>query len=193
MRVDLRDNLGVTLTEMLVVVLITGLIVAALALFVGRGFEIPREQAEQGAIVADAHVQLERLSDTLRNARAVSGQNWVTSASACGLTVRTNADADATSELVRYELNDATDILRRRVNSGAWATVARSVRNSCATMPIFTYYSLGGGRALKLQSAPPNLTEIDRIVIRLVIDVDTSQGPGPATVETEVTPREGEV
>lgn len=183
---------GVSLVELLIAAAVAAVLLGAIALFVMRGFEIPREQAEQGAIVAEAQVHLERLSDTLRNARAAVGDEWLISAGPCALEVRSNADTDSEAEVVEYTLDDVTATLRRRVNGGPTAIIARSVRNNCGSEPLFRYYSLGGGRALSLQASPPILAEIDRIAIQLVIDVDLAQPPGPVMVETVVTPREGD-
>lgn len=183
---------GMSLVEILVALGITAVILAAITLFVGRAFRIPREQAEQGAIVDEARVELERLSERLVNARVENGEAWIEIAEPCDIRIRTNIDGDTAAEEVRITLDQRRDTLSQRIGRGRARILARSVRNDCSTTPLFTYFSLGGGRAVQLLPEPPDLTEIDRIALKLIIDVDVNQLPGPVVVETVVTPRGGE-
>ncbi|HLD26291.1 MAG TPA: prepilin-type N-terminal cleavage/methylation domain-containing protein [Candidatus Andersenbacteria bacterium] len=187
-----RHNRGLTLVEVLVSLSIIAIILGAISLFIGRAFRIPREAGEQGAIVHQAQRELTRLNEWLRNARETEGEGWISEAGPCELQFWTNIDGDSEAEEVHLTFNDRRGTLNQGGRRRRGEVLAEGIRNDCRTTPLFTYYSLGGGRAVELESTPPDLTEIDRIAIRLIIDVDVNQPPGAATVETVVTPRGGE-
>lgn len=181
---------GFTLAELMMVMLVMAVVLAAVGFFISRFMQIPREQAEQGAIVADAEVEMERMSDIIRNARG-GGSGWLTVAQPYAIAVLSQADGDAAAELVRYWVSG--NDLFRSVDGGASELLARSVRNASEGTELFTYYSLGGGAAIELDPAAAgfSLAAVDRVVIRLVVDVDPAREPAAATVTTVVTPRKG--
>jgi len=128
----------------------------------------------------------------IKNPSDVGPELWLQQAEACLIEVNSNADADDTSELVRYRLVGSE--LRRQIDGGAEVVLARSLRNDCgdSTKSLFNYYSLGGDRALEVDPLLSGLPVIDRIIIRLIIDVDPNQLPEAAEFESIVTPRRGE-
>jgi prepilin-type N-terminal cleavage/methylation domain-containing protein len=185
---------GFTLVEMVVAIAITGIILAALGFFIVRVFRLPPQYVEQGSITAEARVELARMSDVLRGARVDATGAWLAEASPCSIEVVSNVDADSDPETVRYLLDDGPDppVLSRAVD-GAVETLATSVRNDCTdpAEQLFTYYSLGGGQALQVDPAVSGLAVIDRVVIRLIVDVDEAQPPEAGEFVTVVTPRRG--
>lgn len=176
---------GFTLVELVVTVGIGSLLIAAVSLLVTRGFAIPREQFEQAHITEDARNEIGRIAQAIRNGRSfdLDGDGQVESGPVIKSTVYevqlyTNIDTDATSELVRYFLAGAE--LKRGVIKPTAAglylpanesvtTRLRSVRNQAQNKPLFTYYTRSDGL-------------INRVGIRLLIDVDPNQLPAVAEV-----------
>jgi hypothetical protein len=183
---------GITLVELVVAVAISAMVLAAIGFFIVRVFRLPPGYVEQGGITAQAKVEMERMSDALRNAQDEGTQLWLQDALPCEIEIFSNTDADGTGERVRYRLIGTE--LRRSVDSGSEEVLARSLSNDCgdATESLFTYFSLGGGGALQIDPAVAGLEVVDRVIIRLMVDVDPGQLPAEAVIETVVTPRQGQ-
>ena len=194
---------GLTFIEVLVAVAVGAIVLVALFSLAGRFFGLSRTQVEQGRIVEDAKVEMERMSDAIRNARNVdfdgdgqfSGgeERWIRRAGPGEIVMYTNADADDEPEMVRYWL-DGDDLMRgvTELTGGGEVTevLARSFRNVEQVRPLFTFYSLGGIKAEAVDSSF-DLKAIDRVGIFFVVDVDESKLPAAALVDTVVTPRRG--
>lgn len=194
---------GITFIEVLVVVAVGAIVLVALFALAGRFFGLSRTQVEQGRIAEDAKVEMERMSDAIRNARNVdfdgdgqfSGgrERWIQRAGPGEIVMYTNADADDEPEMVRYWVADS-DLMRgvTELTGGAEVTevLARSFRNVSQVRPLFTFYSLGGTRAEAVDSSF-DLKAIDRVGIFFVVDVDENQPPEAALIDTVVTPRRG--
>lgn len=192
--------------EVLIILLVTGLISLALAALIGRLVSSNRFQIEQGRITEDARLQLERMQDTIRNARNVDcngdGETetyWLHTATAHELALYTNVDSDREPELVRYYLESGTTALKRDVTtltsmctpatSPTTQTLAQSVRNRDGVdEALFTYFMSGDPAATPLL-IPPTLTDVAFITFRLLIDVNPTQAPAAAEVITSITPR----
>lgn len=197
-----RVSPGLTLVEILLGVAVGGLILGALAIFATRGFGVPREQAEQARIVEDARVQIERMSDAIRDAQGIDVNNdgattlpeemWLVAGSDFDIEFLTNYDTDSGLERVHYYL-DGADLklgVRDPYDAGTpeqVTIVARSVRNVSEPTPLFEYLPAEGEATI----ATP-ITAVDtvgRVRIRLVVDVSETQDPTAARVETVVRPR----
>jgi type II secretory pathway pseudopilin PulG len=210
-------NSGLTLIETLAVVAISTLLLIALVSLVGRSFQISREQFEQVRTTEDARLNINRISETIRNARPRSGLageecDWLVKRTADGnrLTMITNGDSDDEPEQVDYSLGP--DIvpgrlaLKRTVfelhedfNCTATDTketqvLVRGVIND-ATRPLFRYYARGGSAAEVPVSPEQGFPDtgsngIGRIGISLWIDVEPRTAvPGATEVATQVTVR----
>lgn len=194
---------GLTFIEVLVVVAVGAMVLVALFALAGRFFGLSRMQVEQGRIVEDAKVEMERMSDAIRNARNVdfdgdgqfSGgrERWMQRAGPGEIVIYTNADADDESEMVRYWL-DGDDLMRGVTEFAGEGEVtevlARSFRNVEQIRPLFMFYSLGGTKSEVVDSSF-DLKAIDRVGIFFVVDVDENQLPAAAFIDTVVTPRRG--
>ncbi len=185
-----RSALGLAIIELMVTLGVAGILVAAVSLIVGRGSGIFREQFEQVLITEDARVQLERVSDTVRNARDNPPDDWLVLAEAYQLQIYTNTDDDGEPELVRYEL-DKSNFRRGVTEAGDTEkirTLARSVRNLDHAKPVFTYFDADDNQ---LDPSSATADNVKKIGISFVIDVDIEQAPGPVEVNvvTNVVPR----
>jgi len=196
---------GFSLIEILLGIAAGLILVTATALLTGRAFNISREHTEQVRITEDARVQLERMSDAIRDARSLdlTGDNlssypsevWLQSGKDYEIQFYTNLDEDSEIEQVRYFL-EGTD-LKRGVRdphddqSEQVVTVARSLRNVSHARPLFRYYAPGSQAPL---TTPVVVTgDVERVEIILLIDVEENQAPGAAEVSTVVTPRASDV
>lgn len=193
---------GLTLIGVLLGILIGTLLLVALALFTTRGFGISRETTEQVRIVEDARVQIERMSDAIRDTRSIDTNGdmlatlptemWLQKGEDFQITFRTNFDADGDIEQLHYFVEGADLKLGVKdpynaAGSEDVRVVARSVRNTAQGVPLFRYLPAEGGTAL----ATPMLAAdaVKRVEMTLVVDVDEKQDPPAATVSTIVAPR----
>ncbi|MEX1112510.1 MAG: type II secretion system protein, partial [Candidatus Andersenbacteria bacterium] len=180
---------GVTVIEMLVVIAITSLIVIALAVLFGRGIGSYRTQFQQVLTTEDARVQLERISDAVRNARDAGANRWLLIGEPNQLQITTNIDADPAAETVRYFVEDSN--LRRGVidddgGEETIVTLARSLRNTSQGQDLFAYYDRDGN-ALSGSVTPDNVA---RIGLTMLFDADENNEPGIATITTTILPRQ---
>jgi prepilin-type N-terminal cleavage/methylation domain-containing protein len=202
------DSRGFTLVEMIIVLFVSGLVLLTLTFFLARLFRLPPEYVEQGGIVADARIEMDRLSETIRNARDVGSQAWLVDAEPCYIRVLSNIDADNEVEQVEYWVNPIAQIqpspsgspistpeyfLLRSIGGGPQEILARSLRNDCtlAAEKAFSFYSLGGGQALEVDPTSTDLEAVDRVTIKLIVDINPDQAPAAAEIVTVVTPGRG--
>lgn len=176
------------MTEVVVAVGIGALLVAAVSLLVGTGFNRSREQFEQVLTTEDARVQLERMSDTLRAAQNNSDDDWLILAEGHQIQIHANIDDDVEVEKVRYVLEETN--LKRAVEQPGESEnaqiVARSIRNVEQNQALFVYYDANGS---PLDSASANANTVRQIEFTLLVDANEQQEPGIATVRTRITPR----
>lgn len=196
---------GVSLVGVLLGIAMGSALLLALMLFVTRGFGVSREQAEQVRIVEDARVQIERMSDAIRDARSTDTnadelatlpeEVWLQRGEDFSIDFLVNVDDDSDLERVRYFLDGSE--LRRGVRdpltessaSEEITTVARSVRNSglAEPVPLFRYLPAEGDDALGTPITAPDA--VKRVEITLMVDVGEQQAPGATAVSTIVMPR----
>lgn len=196
---------GYTLVETVVVIAIAGLLLVGLAMFVGRSFNVSREQFEQARITEDARLEMERISDAIRNARYIdlngngftsdAGETWLQTGEDYAISVFTNIDADAAAERVRYfvETAEPRHLMRGVLEAPFTGTetvsvLMRSLENYGDSTPIFTYFG-SNGTQIPAPVTAVNLAATARVGITLVVDVNPQQLPGAANVTTDVTPR----
>lgn len=209
-----QSRSGFSLIEALIVIAIASILIIALTMFVGRSFVISRQQIEQTRITEEARIELERLSDTIRNAQYIdcnddgdtsaATDHWLRAADEYDLTIYSNIDTDSEAEQVRYYLagtelrqavtNPASANPNARCNFPPGQTVERvlttTVRNTSQAPPVsfLSYYrtNLDTSRAT---TPVADLTAIKRVRMRLVIDVTEAIFPPAASLETDVAPR----
>lgn len=196
---DNQGNYGYTILEALLSLAIGGIIIAALALFFGRGVSINRQSYEQILITEDARIQLTRITDTLRNAvRNSTANDWLISAADNSLTLYTpNADGSSVDK-VTFSLSgtDFTKTVERKKgnpdNQGNQfgvqepVTLSRNVRNIALQKPVFVYY---GGDDKPLVTAGATSDTVKKISVTLLVDVNPNQDPKAVEVSTFVRPR----
>lgn len=184
---------GVSFIGVLLGTAIGGILLVALALFVTRGFGVSREHTEQVQITEDARLQLEKMSDAIRDARSISAGHWLQSGEDFDIQFLTNFDTDADVERLHYFLEGADLKLGVRDPYTAPAgqenitVVARSLRNVAGNVPLIRYYSATGDAALATPIVASDA--VKRIEIILLVDVNERQEPPAATVSTIVAPR----
>lgn len=206
---------GFTLLEVVISSTIASIVIVAVLVFYSRIVIVSRQQFEQVRITEDARVQLNRVSDTLRNARqldcdgngdtSLEGEYWLQMADPYQIVVYSNVDEDAAIEKVRYfiDLSESGEkiLLKRGIIqpgsatcdfSGAEqvSTVLGSLRNISSDTALFDYYS--SDSVDSLMSLPIVLTSVKRVHLHLVIDATENVLPNAAYIETDVVPR-GEV
>ncbi len=205
-------KLGLTAIEVLMALLVLGIMVIVIALFVGQSFGVKREHFEQTRNTEGARVQIERISDAIRNARNVDcdgdGQTdenefWIQEAEPYALTIHTNIDDDNEVERVRYYVEEGSSELRMRVEHDNPApnceyppgqttdqTIIKSLRNRMDgnDQALFGYYVASVGGAVEM-SYPVEKANISLVRIFMNVDVDTEKGPSDAMIETMVDPR----
>lgn len=186
---------GFTLVEMLVVILITSFIVMALARFTATGWRVSREVHLQQRASEDARLQLERIARAIREARpADTGAYPLATMNEQRMDFYANIDADAATELVRYELvgtnlergvtePSGTPLAYNQAANEKVSVVARSIQNG--TDPIFTYYR-GDYPADQTALSPIDLTEVKYIQFHLVVDSNAATPPAPIDIISQV-------
>lgn len=198
---------GLTIIEMVIAIGISGLLIAAVALFLNRGFGAYREQFKQVLSVEQARNHLARINAELQNATNVDvnadgiiqdNEKWLIKGTANELKIYTNIDSDPELEIVHYTLTGTT--LTRGViqpEAGSYppasevtTTIDTSVRNIEANKPFFSYYALENP-AVPLSEAAVTSDSVYRIDLNEVVDTDPSRSPKATDVKTSTVPRLG--
>lgn len=219
MRPSTHSWRGLTFIEMIIVIAVASIIIIALTAFVGRSFNVSREQFEQIRITEDARKEMERVSEAIRDVRFVDLDNPADSytdkpdeqhiqiADAFDLQFYANVDGDDDVELVRYFVEPSNDEqhlkrgIKEPIDTGTEisysgdetaTTLIRSIRNT-PEQPLFTYYRSNSTDVLTGRmtptTKPADIAAIGRVGIHLVIDVNTNRYPPAADIVTEATPR----
>lgn len=203
----MKTSLGLSMIGVLLGLAAGSILLAATALLVGREFGISREQTEQVRITEDARVQIERLADTIRDARSrdengdglatFPSEVWLQAGDDFDIQLYTNLDTDGGLERVHYFL-EGTELKRgvrdpyaQPSNQEEVTVVAVSLRNMAAGAPLFRYYLKDSDSAAPTPVAAEG--EVERVEINLVVDVNETQAPSPAIISTVVSPRASQV
>jgi type II secretory pathway pseudopilin PulG len=193
-----RRERGLTLIEMLVSVGIGMLIVAAVSLFTTRALGAYRDQFRQVLAVQSARAHLGRINAELQNAVDSGSNTWLIKGTANELEVYTNIDTDPDLEILHYTLNGTT--LTRGViqpqngtyppGSEVSTVVDTFVRNIAQNQPLFTYYSQSAPDT-PLDPATMSASDVYKINMHEIVDVDTQKLPAATDVVTSSVPRLG--
>lgn len=186
---------GFTISEMLVVIVISGLIMVALVRFTALGWSVSRETRLQLQASEDARIQLKRVAKAMREARiSDTGAYPLVVMEPQRLEFYADVDGDDTTELVRYQLTGTnlergvtepmgTPLAYDKAANEKVSVVAASIRNSA--QPIFTYYA-GDYPANLTPLSPVDLTDVKYIQFRFLIDSDLSVPPEAIDVVSQV-------
>ncbi len=207
---------GFSVAEMLVVIAVSGILIVAITMFVGRSFQLKREQFEQVQITEDARIQLQRIGDTVKNGRYVDcnengvvesygppPERWVLGANKYAISFRTNVDDDDDPERVSYYLNSDGQLMRQvaqlsstgcEETSEETASILKDVRNRESKQALFEYFKQGGADPIEINNGLSDLTydqlsEVQLVRINLVVDANVDQNPTAALVTTSAQPR----
>lgn len=195
---------GFSIVELIIAVGIASLLIVAVTVLIGRFFSISRAQFEQTRTTEIARIQLDRMTDTIRNARTVdcngngaadqAGEWWLQEAGADRVVFYSNVDSDAATEKITYEKN-GTD-LERSVEQDTPAActfaaatpqvVAHSLYNTPA-QPLFEYVDKDGATP-----KPVVLADVVRLRTLLIVDADGRELETAAIIATDTTPRLGQ-
>ncbi len=199
------DERGLSLVGILLGIAAGMILVLGTSLLATRGFNISREHTEQARITEDARVQMERLSDAIRDARSLdlTGDGkatfpleiWLQNGEDYDIQFYTNFDEDDDIERVHYFLKgtelklgmkDPYDTEEEKVT-----IVAKSLRNISQGKPLFQYYA--GDSDVPLPTPISLAGLVGRVEISLVIDVNEAQTPSAVKISTVVAPRASSV
>lgn len=185
---------GFTLLEVILVIFISSVVIAAMMRFISIGHPLARITYLQTQSTETARVQLRRLANTLREARpSDTGAYALVETGPQRLIFYANIDGDATTERLRYELS-GTDLIRGvtepsgnpivyNVAQENARVVTTLIRNG--TDPIFTYYT-GDYPADPSPLPEASIGSVKYIQFRLLIDADLALDPPAAEVVSQV-------
>jgi len=190
-----RNDKGITLTEIVVVIGITGLIIESLFLFINQGYKSWRTARDQATAQENARSALDKIVEEIREIQPSGpGGASIDSAENNSFIFYSNIDIDSDIERVRYFL-EGTDFKKgviepvTNVNTQeiTYPTAnetkylkAHYVRN----IDLFSYYDKDNQQIGNDQKS--NITEVH---IKIVVDYDTNQPPGAITLETDANLR----
>lgn len=179
----LKNQSGVSLIEMLFVILLIFTIVALVTTVLVSTQNINRDIINIVRSEIDARLMLYRISKDIRETHNI------VSASEHEVTFDTNTDSDEYYERVRYFLsdNDGHYDLYRQVDNGTSDLFIKNIVDGS----IFTYYSglstPEGGMAMPMTEE--EMDSIKYVDITVNIDQSGSQGPKMMTLSTMITLR----
>jgi hypothetical protein len=171
---------GLSLVSIIMGIGITSLLITALAIFVSRGFLVPRFALQKSLVLRDASREIKRITEDIRNAVDPGSGDWLVYGSSTEIEFWSNIDADAEVERVRY-FSEGDDLYRgvTQVVGGEYSPenevvtrVLSSLQNQQAGEPVFEFL-LGQAGA-------------DAVRISLVVDVESAVNPQPLEVEVAV-------
>lgn len=188
-------NRGFTLIEMLVVITISGILLAALTRFTATGWHLSREIRLQQQATEDARLQLERIARVIREARSAdTGAYPLVVMQPQRMDFYSNVDADTATELVRYQLvgnalqrgvtqPTGNPVVYNQATNEQVSVVAESIQNGAAA--VFTYYN-GDYPADLTALSPIDLTEVKYVQFHLQVDVNPNVDPAPIDIISQV-------
>ena len=187
----LKNQKGVTIMEMIVVLGIVGLIIEGVYLFINEGYKNWRYSRDQATAQDNVRIASDRIIQEIREIqRAESGANFIESATSSSLIFYSNVDADSDIERVKYYIS-GTDFYKGVIdpveNEGqitypAGNEIVNKRASYIRNTNIFTYYDFEG-------SVTTEINDIRQVHIKFVVDYDTSKIPSAITLETDATLR----
>ena len=186
---------GMTLIEILVVIMISSIVLTVVTRALATGFPVSKRALFQAQATGTARVQLKRIAKALREARESDvGSYPLVEAENKKIVFYSDVDHDTDVERIRYELvgtnlergviKPSGNPIRYREVDEETAVVASSVRNENVS-DVFTYYS-GDYPADPAPLSPSDLTEVKYIQFNLLIDVNPLIDPEPINLISQV-------
>lgn len=186
---------GFSLTEILVVIGISSVIMVVLMRFTATGWSVSRETRLQQEATEDARLQLKRIAKGMREAKiADTGAYPLVVMQPQRMDFYSDVDADNTTELIRYQLvgtnlergvtePSGNPLVYNQATNEQKTVVARSIRNGAAA--IFTYYN-GDYPEDQTPLSPIDLTEVKYVQFHLIVDSNPNVDPAPIDIISQV-------
>ena len=205
---------GLTTIELVVVVGIMGVVFGILTIAFVNILVPGRRTFSQGQITGDARRLVERMGDEIRDAKNVDWnengvidrytrhEQWLQIGDAHEIAMYTfnetvEGSPGAGVELTRYYL-DGTNLMRetrtRPPVSGCFdisktVLMTRSVQNAVLGEPLFSYLLSYPGGTITLTTPVADANLVDTVLIRALVDGDTSDDVDATEIVTEIVPR----
>jgi len=184
-----------TLVEMLVVIALTGAVVAAIGRITSYFYRTNAYVLEQTQAVEAARRSTENALADLREASyGDDGSYPIANAATSTVTFYADTDADSSVEKIRYYLSGTTfyravtqsagNPLSYSGQSESVDIVVDNIRND-ALNPLFRYYDSGGAEL----SAPADAGKIASVKATVMTDVNPNRAPAVYTLQESATIR----
>lgn len=190
----IKDQKGISLVEMIVVISIMTLLLSGLIAMIVYGYDYQRSSIQQIVALENGRRSLETMTAEMRNiAQADNGAYAIEQAQDQSLIFYADIDGDSQKERVRYYL-DGIDFKKGVIEpEGELVTYSGEEQISTLTTyiangasPIFIYYDESYTGTEDFLSQPVDITDVKLIHILLSIDVDPNRDPDASILETEV-------
>lgn len=198
------DQKGMTLIEMLVGLVILVSLLGIITLLIIKSFYINRFTIEQGLNTAEIQKTMHVFTSNLREAKqADDGAYMIESADDFDLVFFANIDDDSATERLHYYLQDSQLLLGlAEVIEGSFPLVypaaddvpPKIIGNGIVndvSQPLFYYYNKQYPVDTENNplATPSDVQDIGMVKLDMYVNVDTTQVPNSAHMETFVRPR----
>lgn len=189
----LNNNKGITLTEIVVVIGILGLISEAVFLFISQGYKSWQMTRDQAEAQDNARMALEKIVEEIREIQpSDQGAASIEAAGDTSFIFYSNVDNDSDVEKVKYYL-DGSDFKRNVIEpvgkqytgNGITYLRARYVRNN----DIFSFYDETNKVIAKDVNGNIPIDKISEVHIKIMVDYNPNQVPNAIILETDANLR----
>ncbi len=187
---------GFTLAEIIIVVAITSMLVAAWGKFQSDSFSYNRIFQASIDVNRDAEQMVRTIAKEIRSmSPASNGAYPIEAAATSSITFFNDINNDGQKERVRYFLDTPTRTLKKGVVAPTGNPVVYNIASESVTIllanvraatstPIFDYYPAAFTGTSSPLTMPVSLLSIRLIRATLTLDVDPNQSPVPVVVTT---------
>lgn len=200
-RIKLNNNVGMSLTEMIIGIAIMILLMGAISMFLIKSFYINRYSYEQGLNVAALQNSLRSMTTSLREAKqSDSGEYMFIYADDFEIIFYANIDDDDATERVHYYLQG--EKLRMGISEGSGFPLTYPSGDSetriigdgivnTASQPLFYYYNQNYpvDTVNNPLATPANPSDVGMVKVDVYANVDPEHSPDASHIETIVRPR----
>ncbi len=192
--INKNSQAGFTLIELIAAISILVMMLAAVWIFVLRGYEFEELELQQVVNQEEARKAIEIMAKEIREAdQADNGAYAIDTATATTFIFYSDIDNNDNREKVEYRL-DGTDIIKEVYepsgfpvtypDEGEETVVAQNVQNGAVN--LFSYYDGNYTGSEDPMAFPVNITNIRLVQIVVVIDNNLNREPDAFTLSTDV-------